>query len=196
MRQSLGPGALGRPRGIGWRGKWEGGSGWGTHVNPWLFHFNVWQNPLQLKKKNLKRVSTCIIDSCCCIPETQHINQLYPNEFFKKHNWQPHTQKNMLRKLTFIYTKNCTANATNSSKILPHSVTGTWHWMESFGVICLFLSSSLYFLDSEELCLGSLHNQESGTWKSHKATFLNKKKFFSTKKNGIYKRYDYKIVSK
>ena len=47
MRQALGPGALGRPRGIGWRGKWEGGSGWGTHVNPWLFHFNVWQNPLQ-----------------------------------------------------------------------------------------------------------------------------------------------------
>ena len=41
MRQALGPGALGRPRGIGWRGRWEGGSGWGTHVNPWLFHFNV-----------------------------------------------------------------------------------------------------------------------------------------------------------
>ena len=35
------PGALGRPRGIGWRGRWEGGSGWGTHVNPWLIHFNV-----------------------------------------------------------------------------------------------------------------------------------------------------------
>ena len=41
MRQALGPGALGRPRGSGWRGRWEGGSGWGTHVNPWLFHFNV-----------------------------------------------------------------------------------------------------------------------------------------------------------
>ena len=41
MRQALGPGALGRPRGIGWRGRWEGGSGWGTHVNPWLIHFNV-----------------------------------------------------------------------------------------------------------------------------------------------------------
>ena len=39
MRQALGPGALGRPR--GWRGIWEGGSGWETHVNPWLFHFNV-----------------------------------------------------------------------------------------------------------------------------------------------------------
>ena len=39
MRQVLGPGALGR--GIGWRGRWEGGSGWGTHVNPWLIHVNV-----------------------------------------------------------------------------------------------------------------------------------------------------------
>ena len=28
-------------KGIGGRGRWEGGSGWGTHVNPWLFHFNV-----------------------------------------------------------------------------------------------------------------------------------------------------------
>ena len=37
-------------------GRWEGGSGWGTHVNPWLFHFNVWQNPPQIKKK--KRIKT------------------------------------------------------------------------------------------------------------------------------------------
>ena len=46
---ALGPGALGKPRGNGWRGRWEGGLGWGTHVNPWLFHFNVWQNPPQIK---------------------------------------------------------------------------------------------------------------------------------------------------
>ena len=36
----------------GWDG--EGGrrgeSGWGTHVNPWLIHVNVWQNPLQYCK--------------------------------------------------------------------------------------------------------------------------------------------------
>ena len=32
---------------MGWGGKWEGGSGWGTHVNPWLIHVNVWQKPLQ-----------------------------------------------------------------------------------------------------------------------------------------------------
>ena len=30
----LGPGALGKPRGIRWRGRWEGGSGWGIHVTP------------------------------------------------------------------------------------------------------------------------------------------------------------------
>ena len=50
MRQELGAGALGRPRGIGWGGRREGGSGWGTHVNPWLSHINVWQNPLQYCK--------------------------------------------------------------------------------------------------------------------------------------------------
>ena len=31
-------GALGWPRGMGWWGRWEGGSGWGTHVHPWLIH--------------------------------------------------------------------------------------------------------------------------------------------------------------
>ena len=41
--------------GLGGEGGGRGGSGWGTHVNPWLFHFDVWQNPLQHKKlKNLK----------------------------------------------------------------------------------------------------------------------------------------------
>ena len=50
MRQVLGAGALGRPRGVGWRGRWEAGSGWGIHVNPWLIHVNVWQKPLQYCK--------------------------------------------------------------------------------------------------------------------------------------------------
>ena len=64
MRQVLGPGALGRPWGIGRRGRWKGGLGWGIHVKPWLILVNVWQKPLQycevislqlikkLKKKN------------------------------------------------------------------------------------------------------------------------------------------------
>ena len=31
-------------------GRREGGSGWGTHVNPWLIHVNVWQKQLQYCK--------------------------------------------------------------------------------------------------------------------------------------------------
>ena len=50
MRQVLGPGALGRPRGIGWGGRLKRGSGWGIHVNLWLIHINVWQKPLQYCK--------------------------------------------------------------------------------------------------------------------------------------------------
>ena len=30
--------------------RWEGGSGWGIHVNPLLIHVNVWQKPLQYFK--------------------------------------------------------------------------------------------------------------------------------------------------
>ena len=64
MRQALGPGALRRPRGIGRRRRWEGGSGWGIHVKPWLILVGVWQKPLQycgviglqlMKKKKEKR---------------------------------------------------------------------------------------------------------------------------------------------
>ena len=50
MRQVLRAGALGRPRGMRWAGRWQGGLGWGTHVTPWLIHVNVWQKPLQYCK--------------------------------------------------------------------------------------------------------------------------------------------------
>ena len=50
MRQVLRAGALGRPIGMGWGGRQERGSGWGTHVNPWLIHVNVRQKPLQYYK--------------------------------------------------------------------------------------------------------------------------------------------------
>ena len=63
MRQVLSPGALGKPRGIGWRGRWEGWSGWGTHVTPWLIHVNVWQNPLK----------------CCEVISLQLINEKKKN---------------------------------------------------------------------------------------------------------------------
>ena len=35
---------------MGGGGRWEEGSGWGTHVNPWLIHVNLWQKPLQYCK--------------------------------------------------------------------------------------------------------------------------------------------------
>ena len=35
----------------GWDGEGDGrGSGWGTHVKPWLIHTNVRQKPLQYYK--------------------------------------------------------------------------------------------------------------------------------------------------
>ena len=71
MRQVLGAGALGRPRGMGWGGRWEGGSGWGTHVNPWLIPVNVWQKPLQyckvislqLIKINEEKKDVCLLNN-------------------------------------------------------------------------------------------------------------------------------------
>ena len=38
------------PEGWKWVGRWDGGSGWGTHIQPWLIHVNVWQKPLQYCK--------------------------------------------------------------------------------------------------------------------------------------------------
>ena len=78
MSQVLRAGALGRPRGMGWRGRREGGLGWGTHINPWLIHVNIWQKSLQYckvislqlirnkskkKKKNTQEVVTYRIDT-------------------------------------------------------------------------------------------------------------------------------------
>ena len=74
MRQVLRAGALGRPR-----GRWEGGSGWGTHVNAWLIHVNVWQKTLQYCKvislqlikivgKKIKMCVTFYVDNNTPIP--------------------------------------------------------------------------------------------------------------------------------
>ena len=60
----LGAAALGRPRGMVWGGRREGGSGWGTHVYLWRIRFDVWQNQynivkfknkIKFKKKDGKR---------------------------------------------------------------------------------------------------------------------------------------------
>ena len=48
----LGAGALGRPRGMVWGGKREGGSGWGTHAYLWQIHFDIWKNQYNIVKLN------------------------------------------------------------------------------------------------------------------------------------------------
>ena len=84
MRQVLRAGALGRPRGMGWGGRREEGSGRGTHVNPWLIHVNVWQKPLQYTffKKRKKRET---LSNLCSVRTS------------KEHELQPCTQASRCR---------------------------------------------------------------------------------------------------
>ena len=46
--RALRAGALGRPWGMGLGGRWEGGSGWGTHVHPCAIHVNWAPKSLQM----------------------------------------------------------------------------------------------------------------------------------------------------
>ena len=51
MRQALGPGALGKPRGNGWRGRWEGGIGMGNTCKPMAVSFQCMTKSTTNKKK-------------------------------------------------------------------------------------------------------------------------------------------------
>ena len=50
MRQGAQGSCTGMTLGMGWGGRWERGSGWGTHVHPWLIHVNAQQKPPQYCK--------------------------------------------------------------------------------------------------------------------------------------------------
>ena len=52
----LGAGVRGRSREMIWDGRWEGGSGLGTHVHPWRIHVNVWQNQYSIVKQNKVKI--------------------------------------------------------------------------------------------------------------------------------------------
>ena len=69
VKQNTSPGWMQETSAQGWcTGKTQrdemrreagGGSGWGTHVNPWLIHVNVWQKPLQYCKViSLQQIKT------------------------------------------------------------------------------------------------------------------------------------------
>ena len=86
-------GALGWPWGMGWGERWEGDSGWGTHVHPWLIHVNVWQKApqhckeiiLRLKHINLKKkkevesatLSLKSRQACYCFNQYSAVKQWY-----------------------------------------------------------------------------------------------------------------------
>ena len=59
MRQALGPGALGRPGGSGWRGRWERGLGWGIRMGntckPMAVSFQCMTKFTTNKKKKEKK---------------------------------------------------------------------------------------------------------------------------------------------
>ena len=55
MRQALGPGALGRPRGIGWRGRWEGGIGMGSTCRPMTVSFQCMTKFTTNKKNKIEK---------------------------------------------------------------------------------------------------------------------------------------------
>ena len=62
MRQGTQGRCTGTTLGVGWEGRWEGASGWGTHVHPRLIHVSVWQKTIQyckvinLQLKEKKRI--------------------------------------------------------------------------------------------------------------------------------------------
>ena len=105
MRQVLGAGALGRPRGMGWGGRREGGSGWGTNVNPWLIHVNVWQKPLQYCKVislQLIKVNGKKIFNLKWTCATSVLSKLYENwrESLASYIWQKFRQ--VIKELTHL----------------------------------------------------------------------------------------------
>ena len=63
MRQALGPGALGRPRGIGWRGRWERGIGMGNTCKPMAVSFQCMTKSTTIEKKKLNIQKTKIMAS-------------------------------------------------------------------------------------------------------------------------------------
>ena len=123
MRQVLRPGALRRPRGMGWGGRWEGGSGWGTHVNPWLIHVNVWQTPLQYCKVISLQLIKINAKKFFLIKKKYKLNFLYTSD---KH----HT-------CSFLHQtcgRHCKGNKINQMMVLfPRILEPNWSSVETAG---------------------------------------------------------------
>ena len=136
MRQVLGPGTLGRPRGIKWWGRWEGGSGWVIHVNPWLIHVSVWQKPLQYckvislqlikinGKKHVLLVSTIQQSESAIHIHISSVQSLIVSNFLWPHGLQ-HARPPCPSPSPRAYSKSCPlsrwCHPTISSSVIPFS---------------------------------------------------------------------------
>ena len=70
------------PEGWDGEGGGRGGSGWGTHVHPWLIHVNVWQKPLLLLLlSHFSRVRLCVT------PQTAAQQAPLPLGFSRQEHW-------------------------------------------------------------------------------------------------------------
>ena len=94
MRQVFGPGALGRPRGSGWRGRWEGGSGWGTHNKPMAVSFQC-MTKFTTKEKKMEKKNHMIIPIDA---EKEFGKSQYPF-MIKKYSQQSWHRRNILQSI-------------------------------------------------------------------------------------------------
>ena len=70
-------GAWGRSREMIWGGRWEGGSGLGTHVHLWQINVNEWQNQYSIVKQN--KVKIKILKNEINFFKTRHWREYIPN---------------------------------------------------------------------------------------------------------------------
>ena len=95
----LGAGARGRSREMIWGGRWEGGSGLGTHVHPWQIHVNVWQNQYSIVKQNQVKIKfkeekalEPSLDHLAPVGPFLYCQQLTTTKFHDRYRGPPRTQ--------------------------------------------------------------------------------------------------------
>ena len=123
MRQVLGPGALGRPRGIGWRGRWDGENRMGNTCKSMADSGQCMAKPLQYckvislqlvkiyeKKQNNKKIKTlliCTVNYLACIS----LGLSFPDRFRQNKN---------------ISSRNTVPNASAETSVGGLDIESTW----------------------------------------------------------------------